>query len=431
MSERIRTEGSSREGLSEEDVHRRLEGRAEVLEAARARDTTLEAVLGARSWKRQLRARPELVPEWLRHAPDVTEALERTLRRAELEAWPEDTPVLVSARELAERGSRLSALARRRLASLAPVSGAPLLEADLPRLDALVRHPAPLALAPGEVLVFDGQPKWHASPNVSPLVLGLLLTSVGLVGAAMLADALFDAGGVALLLMLLTVVPWLVVAMRSGRARLTSERLVWQPMLGEPVAVPLVSIPTGGIHLEPRLLNLRVDGARRAEVRHLQDAPQLAVLLELHRQAPLRGAARAGVRLGDVAIYPAVLREGTERRPGQAVLRPDGVAFLPEGCGVAALQALTGTATALQVEVEWVLEQLRWLPDTEFDACVARLVEATGGQRWSAWDASYREGAPVWQEVRITRGDAVLTGGVDWSRQGATERILRSWPRGA
>jgi hypothetical protein len=57
------------------------------------------------------------------------------------------------------------------------------------------------------------------------------------------------------------------------------------------------------------------------------------------------------------------------------------------------------------------------------------VVKATGGQRWSAWDASYRPGAPVWKEVRITRGSVVLTGGVDWSRQDATERILRSWPR--
>ncbi|MFP2906467.1 hypothetical protein ACLESD_15665 [Pyxidicoccus sp. 3LFB2] len=289
MSERIRTGSTSREGPSEEDIHRRLEGRAEVLEAARERSSALESVLGARSWKRGLKARPELVPEWLQHAPAVTEALERTLRRAELEAWPEDTPVLVAARELMERERRLSALARRRLASLAPVSGAPSLEADLPRLDALVRHDVSLALAPGEVLVFDGQQKWHESKNISPLVLFLLVSSLGLGLSGLVAEKVFDAGGaVGLSLLLLSVVPWLVVSIRSGRALLTSERLLWQPAFGEPVSVPLASIPTGGIHLNPRQLNVRVDGARRAEVRHLQDAPRLAVLLELHRQAPLR-----------------------------------------------------------------------------------------------------------------------------------------------
>jgi hypothetical protein len=431
MSERLRTGDAPREALSSEDVRRRLEGRAEVLEAARERAALLESVLGARRWKRQLRARPELVPEWLRHASVVDEALERTRRRAELEGWPQDMPVLLAARELMERYGRLSALIRRRLASLAPVSGAPSLEADLPRLDALVRGKAALTLAPGEVLVFEGQQKWQASSEISPLVLYLLLSTVGLAVGGMLADAFLDAGGpLALLLLVLSVVPWVVMNLRSGRAVLTHERLLWRPMLGEPVEVPLASIPSGGIHLDPRWLNVRVDGARTAHVRHLPDAPQLAVLLELHRHGALRGTARSGVRLADVAIYPAELREGTQRRAGHAVLRPDGVAFFPEDSGPAALQALTGAASALPVKVEWVLEELRWLPDTDFDAWVARLVEATGGQRWSAWDASYREGVPVWQEVRITKGPAVLTGGVDWSRQAATERILRSWPRG-
>jgi hypothetical protein len=431
MAERTRTGGVTGDGLSTEDIHRRLEGRAEVLEAARARQATLESMLGSRRWRHQLRARPELIPEWLKHAPDVTEALERTRRRAELEGWPEDTPVLVAARALVEGGKRLSALARSRLAALAPVSGAASLQEDLSRLDALVRKKTALTLEPGEVLVFEGQQKWQASPHISPLVAVLLLGTGALMVSAILADKLLDlGGGVAVLLMMAAVVPWMVVAMRSGRAWLTSERLLWQPVLGEAVSVPLASIPQGGVHVEPELLNVRVEGERRAHVRHLQDAHQLGVLVEMHRQPPLRGVARAGVRLADVAIYPAELRgEATGPRKGHAVLRPDGVSFIPEGTGLAALRAVTGSAADLPVETEWVLEQLRWLPDTEFDAYVARVVGATGGQRWSAWDASYRPGAPVWKEVRITRGPAVLTGGVDWSRQDATERILRSWPR--
>ena len=124
MAERTRSGSVTGETPSAEDIHRRLEGRAEVLEAARMRQAELESVLGARRWKRRLRARPELVPQWLEHAPAVTEALERTHRRAELEGWPGDTPVLVAARELVEGGKRLTELVRRRLASLAPVSGA-------------------------------------------------------------------------------------------------------------------------------------------------------------------------------------------------------------------------------------------------------------------------------------------------------------------
>ncbi|QSQ23069.1 hypothetical protein JY651_49650 [Pyxidicoccus parkwayensis] len=430
MTERIRSGGVTGEALSTEDIRRRLEGRAEVIEAARTRQAALESVLGARRWKRRLRARPELVPQWLEHAPAVAEALDRTGRRAEVEGWPEDTPVLVAARELVEGGKRLTELVRRRLALLAPVSGAASLQEDLSRLDALVRKEAALTLAPGEVLVFDGQRKWQASPHIPPLALLLLLCTGALVVSGVLVDKVFGlGGGLSLLLMMAAIAPLMGVALRSGRAWLTSERLVWQPVLGEAVSVPLESIPLGGIHVHPELLGVRVEGERKVHVRHLQDSHQLAVLVELHRQPPLRGVARAGVKLADVAIYPATLTDVMGRHKGYAVLRPDGVSFIPGGQGTAALHAVTGTAVELPVETEWVLEQLRWLPDTEFDACVARVVKATGGQRWSAWESSYRAGAPVWKEIRITQGPAVLTGGVDWSRQDATERILRSWPR--
>jgi hypothetical protein len=368
--------------------------------------------------------------EWLKQEPAVTEALARTKRHAEGEGWPEGTPMLVAVRELAARRERLTTLARSRLSELAPVSGAPSLEADLPRLDTLVRKKASLSLGPGEVLVFEGQQKWEKSQDVPPLLIYLLLTSLVLALSGVLADTLFPGSGVAaVLLLVLSVVPWMVVGLRSGRVWLTSERLLWEPVLGESVAVPLTSISPGGIHLDTKLLNVQVEGERRVLVRHMTNAGHLATLLELHRQPPLRGAARAGVRLAQVALYPAVLREGPERHPGHAVLRPDGVSFIPEDRAAEALQALTGTRTALPVTLAHVLEELRWLSDTEFDACVARMVEATAGQRWSAWEARYREGTPVWNDIRITHGASTLSGHVDWSRQGATERVLRAWPR--
>lgn len=433
MSERTRASVATPQGLSPEDVRRRLEGRAEVLEAARARYAALESLLASRRWKHRLRTKPGQVAQWREHEPEVAEALERAKRRAAQEGWPEDTPVLATVRELAARRTRLEALARRRLASVAPVSGAPSLEEDLSRLDALVRKQDTLALGPGEVLVFEGRQKADASARVPPVLLFLLGSSAVLAVCAILVEKVLGAGGEwSMLLLLLATMPWFVVGMRSGRARLTSERLLWEPLWREPVAVPLDSIPEGGIHLDPTWLNLRVEGERLAHLRHQYDAPQLAVLLELHRQPPLRGAARAGVRLADVALYPAELRQasGPPKR-GHAVLRPDGVSFIPEGTGPQALLAVTGRPAALPVEPEHVLEQLRWLTDTEFDACVARVVEATGGLRWSSWDAGYRPGAPVWKQIRITRGGLALTGQVDWAGQEATERILRSWPQAA
>ena len=430
MSQRTRASALPREGVTDEDIRRRLEGRAEVLDAALARDTALESLLRARGWRRKLRARPGLVPEWLAQEPAVAEALERVKRRADAEGWLEDTPVLVGARELAARRTRLVTLVRGRLSELATVSGAPSLKADLPRLDTLVRGKASLSLSPGEVLVFEGQQKWEKSQHIPPLLIYLLLTSLGMAIAAVVAEKLFRLGdGAALLLMALAAVPWMVTGLRSGRVWLTSERLLWQPLLGELVAVPLSSIRDGGVHLDTRWLNVRVEGERRAVVRHMTNAAQLAMLLELHRQSPLLGAARAGVRLSDVALYPAVLREGKAEHRGHAVLRPDGVSFIPDARAAEAFQAITGTGTALPVALAHVLDELRWLPDTEFDACVARAVKAAGGLRWSAWDSSYREGTPVWNDIRITRGARTLSGHVDWTLQGVTERILRAWPQ--
>jgi hypothetical protein len=429
MSERLRAGHSLPESLSAEDIRRRLEGRAEVLEAARSRAATLESVLGSRRWRRRLRASPELVPQWREHLPAVAEALERVKRRAPVEGWPEDTPLLVAMRELEARTARLRALARRRLAALATVSGEPSLEEDLLRLDTLVRQQPSFSLGPGEVLVFEERGK-AGGPVAGPrLMWSLLLLTVALGGSAVRVGTVLGEEW-ALRLVLLSILPWFVVALRSGRVRLTSERLLWEPLQGEKVAVPLDSIPTGGIRLDPVLLDVRVEGERRAHLRHMVDAAQLAVLVELHRQPPLRGAARAGVRLADVAIYPAVLREDY-RTPvrGHAVLRPDGVSFIPQEAGPRVLQALTGQEAGLPARVEHVLEELRWLPDTEFDACVARVVEATGGLRWSAWDAVHVSGAAVWKEVLITRGPLSLAGQVDWSRQEATERVLRAWPQ--
>jgi len=431
MSERLRAGHSPTESLSAEDIRRRLEGRAEVLEAARSRAAALESALASRRWKRRLRARPDLVPAWREHTPAVAEALERVRRRAQVEGWPEDTPVLVDVRALVAGQKRLVALARRRLASLTRVSGEPSLEEDLPRLDALLRQRASFSLGPGEVLVFEGQRKAEAPVPVPRLGWALVLVTLVLMGSAVFIDKVLGVGQEWVLpLMVLGAVPWLVVALRSGRVRLTSERLLWEPFLGEPVAVPLDSIPAGGVQLDPALLDVRVEGERRVHLRHMGDAGQLAVLLELHRQPPIRGAARAGVRLADVAIYPVVLHGGlgTPVR-GHAVLRPHGVSFIPEGRGAQALQAVTGKPARPPVEARHVLEELRWLPDTEFDECVARVVEATGGLRWSAWDAAHLAGTPVWKEVRISRGLLSLTGQVDWSRQEATERVLRDWPR--
>jgi hypothetical protein len=185
------------------------------------------------------------------------------------------------------------------------------------------------------------------------------------------------------------------------------------------------------VRLDRLTSSVRVDGERTVHVRYVPNAEQLAACVEMHRQAPFLGASRAGVRLADAAFFPAELREGGKVRKGLAVLRPRSAVFLPEGTGRAVLEAVTGTPVApgLRVEAEWVVDQLRWLPDDEFDAALERVVAAVGAVRWAQWEAQYRADLPVWREIRITHGAQVLSGKVDWSQQAPAERVLGSWGR--
>ncbi|MFP2906469.1 hypothetical protein ACLESD_15675 [Pyxidicoccus sp. 3LFB2] len=432
MSERLRPRAVSLEGFSDEDLRRRLEGRAEVLEVARSRDAALESVLKARGWKRKLRARPSLLPEWLKQEPEVSEALERTRRRAEGEGWPESTPVLVLVRELEARRGRLEALARRRLATLASVSGAPSLEMELRGLEARVRRKVSPTLAPGEVVLFeerqDGRMFSRRWPQEVLYLLFLILGPYALLAWGHLTDAV---AGKLWLWLALALAPALLCLSRLGRVRLTNERLVWKPVLREPVEVPLSSISPGGVQLEEATRTVRIEGEVRARVPYLKRADILAMLLPVLSELPVRGAFRVGVRLADVVIYPAELREGSVcLQTGYAVLRPSGVSFIPDSDAAQALGAFTKGRKRLSVGLERVLEQLLGLPDAEFDACVARMVRDTGGQRWSVFDATFWPNTALSEELRILHGARALAGPMRSPKEVAeAERILRPWPR--
>ncbi|AFE07256.1 hypothetical protein COCOR_06981 [Corallococcus coralloides DSM 2259] len=419
-------------GLTVADVERQLEGRAEVLAAARRPYAELEKALSGRRWRRALTRRPELVPALVAEAQAVEEALERVQRRAVQEAWPDDTPVLKAARELSARRERLTRLARRRLEVLTVAPEGVSLEELLTRLDALVSQEVRWALNPGEVLVYEAvaqgaqenrEKRFRAElPAYYGWIwcFGLPATLAAWVlappGLKSLAIALFVGTGMG---------PPLWDLLRSGHAKLTSERLLWKPTFGPLQEVRLGTIGDGGVRVE-RTWDLRVEGERRWHAPALRDAAELALLVELHRQPPLRGAARTGVRLDSVAVFPAMLG----KRKGFCVLGPQGLSFIPEGKGPQALRAVTGHPSALRgFESDRVLDALRWLPEAEFDACVMRMVEATGGLAWSRAEARYVPGSPVWRRIRIERGSLTLTGRVRWEQQEAAERLLRDWPR--
>lgn len=429
MSDRVRVEPELRSPTnappSPEDVRRKLEGRVEAVEAALGRYTALESVLNSGRWKRRLRQAHGAVHELLAHEAAVAEALTRIRRRAESEGWPEDTPVLATVRDVTARRARLEALVRQRLEKLAPPTGEPSLEEDLARLEGLVLQPIPLEPAPGEVRLLQ---QTKQDPDQGPLIGKLYLLTLTFVALAHGAMKLL--GPPAFLAVLAAyVVPLVLFGLRTGAYWLTSDRLVWKPLLGEPVAVPLRSIRPGGVRVQPRLGTVHVEGERTAHVRHILESERLAAFLELHRQPPLLGASRAGLRLGEVAFYPAELREGGTVRHGLAVLRPRYVAFLPREAGAAVLQAVTGAPVppGRRVEAEWVVDQLRWLPAEEFDAVLERVLPAVKGVRWSAFDARHRAGMPVWKDIRLERGAQVLSGKVDWAQQAAAEKVLGFW----
>ncbi|TSC22693.1 hypothetical protein [Corallococcus sp. Z5C101001] len=436
MSQRTRTSPAAGD-LAESalEAERVLEGRAEIISGALRPHAELEAVLSARGWKRRFLKQAEQVSALVAGAGRVREALERVRHRAGVEAWAEDLPVLRQARALSAQRERLTRLARQRLDTLTVAPADVTLEDALTRLDALLRQPVRKALAPGEVVVFEPVSSRERSMQPGPGLAGsnvpthfALLVPLG----ALLSILLMFVGPpeyrqLGALFMVLTMgCAALWPLLRSGRLRITSERLLWTPLIGEAQAVRLDTIANDGIRLDRGKFDLEVKGDRRLLARSVTDVTGLLLMLELHRQAPLLGAARSGVQLEDVALFPAKLGEAE----GFCVLRPQSLAFILDRRGPQALQAVTGKPASLKgFEADRVVEALRWLPAAEFDACVARVAEATGGVTWAVGDAHFVPGPPIWLAIRIKRGEQVLLGRAELGYLGAAKRILEGWTR--
>lgn len=423
--------GSWGRSLSVEDVRRQLEGRLETVEAARERYAALESLLSGKKWKRRLHEQPEVLQAVLGHEFALGEALERVLRRAETDRWPEELPVLVTVRQVRALRERVEWLVQKRLGELAPSASAWSLTEALTRLAGLVPPPVSLELAPGEVLLREGTPAsrdWRWLRAILRL-LGLLVVSyVGMVTRSRLVAGLL--GGVVLLATEELFARWV-----RGRYRLTSERLVWQPARGEPVQLPLRSIAEDGIDFTFNS-SLRVVGEREIFMRESQPGRStLALELELHRHPPLLGG-MGPARREDVVCYPARLQTGTYEQPGHAVLCPGYVAFFPSDRGQEVLEAIIGRSSRLSVpfSVPAILEQLRYLSsEAVFDACVERAVAAARGQLWKPEDVlRYEPHTPARKKLHfqtIDRPQKSLSGKVARDQEERVERILSAWPR--
>ncbi|MCP3100488.1 hypothetical protein LZ198_16590 [Myxococcus sp. K15C18031901] len=390
------------------DAERQLEGRAEVLAAARQSLAEWEKRLSGWGWRRGLTRGPESISTFVAGMEALEESLARVRRRATLDAWPEETPVLRLAREVAARRDRLRALARRRLRALGVAPRDEPLATALTRLATVAGQTPRWELHAGEVLVFEAEARW--SPHAEAVR--------GDPGRRM---SLFEPRA-----------PWRRWLPGSGRMRLTSERLLWRSAFAEPRSTHLDSMGDEGLRLVPDTLELRANEDWGVLVRRPADASNLAALVELVRWAPLRQALRAGRRSERRALFPARLG-GV---PGHCILGPEQLCFISRGTGPHALGAITGGAMELATfDVDRLVDLLRWLPDEAFDSALDRVLTATHGRRWSRSEV-FRVERPVMRgmtlldrALRLECGHETLWGYPKESQEVVAEGLLLGYPR--
>ncbi|MCY1019943.1 hypothetical protein [Pyxidicoccus sp. MSG2] len=435
MSERARARGMVREELlaTDEDTRRKLEGRVELLEAGLQRYRWLDDALKGGDWEDLLRAQPALIQEVLERDAACLEAVERVGKRAEVEGWREDAPVLGLACEVTASRAQLETWVRKRLGSVTTVRGALSLEEALRRLESIVRVPVSLVREPGESfsLPCGTLDAWKQNLTAATYLLSL----VGIMGLALFAlvrwPSLND------LAWLLCPAPFLLTGgailafrrLRPGVLWLTPRRLVWAPSRSEPVELRLDSIPEGGI--EMKWGSLRVEGGRLMHLRGLGEVPakKLRLWLELLvRQPELRERTALVEQPVDVVCFPALLRRNKMWEPGQAVLLRRMLFFLPgEDAGATLVRAATGRTLDFHAEPSWVLSLLRWQPESDLDAYLLRAVKASRGVAWPSDLARHSRGVPLEQEIHITYGDDVLAGRAPGRDLPPIARILESW----
>ena len=336
---------------------------AEVLAGALSCYARLSRALGSPRWKGVLRSRGDTLRTALELEPRVRALIERSSPRA--------SRVLRARR-------RLEARARRRLARLSRWEGSSL-GAVLERLETLLSEPRPLPPGRDEPVLLEGIQGWRqllSWPGTWVFALLVLANRHLVMGSAPLV---LLAGGALVGFFYLRY---------AGRFWLTSQRLVWKPRLGEPVQVPLASIVPEGITALPAWGEVRVEGARTLTVRHVGKAGRLAALLDLHRQAPFLGAVDGTPRVREVSVLPARrMSGGAGAERGVAVLRPGYAAFLPENRSVEVFRSLTGPrvrAPEADVTVALLVEHLRLLSESDFDAYLRQAVFSNDGELWPA-----------------------------------------------
>ncbi|AKF87050.1 hypothetical protein MFUL124B02_36820 [Myxococcus fulvus 124B02] len=93
----------------------------------------------------------------------------------------------------------------------------------------------------------------------------------------------------------------------------------------------------------------------------------------------------------------------------------------------ALLRAATGRTLDGCVELAWVLEGLRWRPESELEAMLARAVEASGGTAWPSEDVWVAPGDEGARELHLMRGEDALVGTPGAKERSTVLARLHAW----
>lgn len=323
--------------------------------------------------------------------------------------------------------NRLEALARKRLSHFTRQEDASLGEV-LGRLENLMSEPLPQPPGHDEPVLLEGSQGWRnflSWPGSWVFVLFVITNRYGLERYGKPVPLLIAGGALALYFHLRC----------TGRFWLTSKRLMWKPRFGEPVQVSLASIGPEGISALPAWGEVRVEGDRILTVRHAGHAGLLAALLDLHRRSPFLGEVDGTPRVREVSVLPASrlsdgARSGQRVEPGVAVLRPGYAAFLPEDGYAEVFRGLAGPdarSPEADMTVELLVEQMRLLPEAEFDAHMRRAVLSSGGELWLADEVRSGPVPAAGQVFRLGAHGKGMELRPDAAQAEATDRIVRRW----
>ncbi|MFY1825179.1 hypothetical protein ACN47A_04645 [Myxococcus fulvus] len=440
MSERTRAGAVLSESrASEGDLRRRLEGRVELIESALRRYRLLSEQLESRRWWRKVRAEPDLLREVGSLEGSLTEALAQTERRCDLEGAPPDAPIRKTMQRVRKLRAQVTTLVERRMYERLLLSESLPLETALAKLEEACLQEVSLERTPGEPFSL----RIGFAGGLMQYVLPLLLVLGGVLGWVLFFALDIWLGLVPALAITVSSMGlfMLLIATLLGReapdvAWLTPERLVWMASGGAPpVAVRLDSLGEDSIRMEAELDAVTVRGDRYLRLSRLGrgEAARLRVLLELFRVPQVRANAARAEWSVTLVTYAAQLRRNKVWTPGQLVLSPRGAYFIPgpgPDVGAALLRTATGRRLDSRVELPWVLEALRWHPEAELDALLARAIAQSGGTAWASVDVRVSPDVEEEQDVHLRRGEEVLVGKPASEDRGTVLQLLHGWGSG-